>query len=392
MKIKVAVLFGGKSVEHEISVISAVQAMKSLDKDKYEVLPIYITKNNEFYYGESLVDIDAYKDIPSLLRQCQRVWFNTEGKYTYICRQSTSLINIKSPKISHIDVALPIVHGTNVEDGTIAGFLRLLNLPFVGCNVLASAVGMDKFTMKILLKDAGFPVLDALRFTLTDFSDVDGIIKKTETKFPYPVIVKPINLGSSVGITKAADKNGLRDAINTAFSFADKIIIEPCITNLKEINCAVLGDYSDAMASECEEPVSTDEILSYSDKYLNKGSGSKGMAGLKRKIPAEILPDLKKQIQKTAIDAFRYLDLNGVTRIDFLTDKDTGEFWLNEINTIPGSLSFYLWEPIGVNYKELLNKLIGLALKRHRLEESITYSFDTNILSLGGALGSKGKK
>ena len=397
MKINVAVLFVGKSVEHEVSVISAMQAMQNMNKDKYQLYPVYITKKNELYYGEDLDKIDEYKNIPRLLEKSTKINIVTDGDKTYLLPQQQKLFSKQKP-IAVIDVAFPIVHGTNVEDGALQGFIKTLNLPFVGCDVLASAICMDKYAMKVMLRDAGFPVLDGLCFTVTDYKNSDVIIEKTEKKFGYPVVVKPVNLGSSVGISKADNKAEFEDALELAFTFADKILVEPAVVNLKEINCSVVGDYTEAEASELEEPVSADKILSYKDKYLDGGKktgGSKGMTSLKRKIPADIPAETATEIKKIAVEAFKYLDCNGVVRIDYLMNSKTGEFWINEFNTIPGSLAFYLWEPLGIKYSELLDRLISLALKRQRNREEITYSFDTNILSsgaLGGAKGSKGSK
>jgi len=395
MKINVAVLFGGKSVEHEVSVISAVQAMASIDQEKYDVIPVYITKGNEFWSGPNLKDIGAYKDIPVLLKACHRVNFVVRGPKTYLETESGSIFAKKSGLL--IDVAFPIVHGTNVEDGALQGFLETMNLPYVGPNVLASAVGMDKFTMKVMLEHGGFPVLPGLRFSS---SDGDSIVSQVEEAFSYPVIIKPVNLGSSVGISKADNADELRDSLDLAFSFATYALVEPAVHNLREINCSVLGDADSAEASECEEPVMTDAILSYQDKYVSSdgsgkygksGAGSKGMASLKRRIPADITPEQRENIRTLAMGAFRYLNLAGVTRVDFLMDGASGEIWINEVNTIPGSLAFYLWEPVGVTYPELLDRLISLALRRQRQSEDITYAFDTNILA-GASLGAKGAK
>lgn len=393
MKINLAVIFGGKSVEHEVSVISAVQAMTNINKDKYNIIPVYMTKGNEFYTSELLFDINSYKNIPQLLEKCTEcVLVRSENKVSLI-RQKMKKFG--SNVISDIDIAFPIVHGTNVEDGALQGYLQTLDIPYVGCDVLSSAIGMDKFAMKLMLKDAGFPVLDCCRFSSYDAENLDVCINAVEAKFPYPVIVKPINLGSSVGISKASDKNALEKAMEEAFNFADKILVEPAVVNLKEINCSVVGDSEEAEASVCEEPVQCDEILSYKDKYVGGGSksgGSKGMATLKRKIPAEISTEQEAYIRKIAVDAFKYLGCSGVTRIDFMIDTASDTVWLNEINTIPGSLSFYLWEPKGVKYPELLERLISLAFKRQRQNEKISYAFDTNILSMGGSFGSKGSK
>ena len=399
MKINLAVLFGGRSVEHEVSVISAVQAMASINKEKYNIIPVYMTKKSEFYTSEKMLDINSFKDIPALLAESTECVFVRSGGKVQLIRQKSKKFG--SNLISDIDIAFPIVHGTNVEDGALQGYLQTLDLPYVGCDVLASAVGMDKYVMKILLKEAGFPVLDCCRFSSYEIDDMDNMIAQVEAKFGYPVIVKPINLGSSVGISKAKDRDGLISSIEEAFQFADRILVEPAVVQLKEINCSVVGDSEEAEASVCEEPVqaSSDDILSYDQKYKgdggkngSKSGGSKGMATLKRKIPADITPEQDDFIRKTAVDAFRYLGCNGVTRIDFMIDMATDTVYINEINTIPGSLAFYLWEPKGVKYPELLERLIQLALKRYRQSEKISYTFDTNILSMGGSFGSKGSK
>ncbi len=395
MKINLAVLFGGRSVEHEVSVISAVQAMASMNKEKYNIIPVYMTKKSEFYTGEKLMDINNYKDIPALLKECTEcVFVRSEGKVQLI-RQKMKKFG--SNLISDIDIAFPVVHGTNVEDGALQGYLQTLDLPYVGCDVLASAVGMDKYVMKVLLKEAGFPVLDCCRFAAFDLDRIEECADEVEKKFGYPVIVKPINLGSSVGISKAKDRSGLIKSMEDAFAFSDRILVEPAVVQLKEINCSVLGDSESAEASVCEEPVqaSDEDILSFEQKYVGgggKSGGSKGMASLKRKIPADISPEQEETIRTLAVDAFRSLGCNGVTRIDFMIDMATDKIYINEINTIPGSLAFYLWEPKGVKYPELLERMIQLALKRHRQAAKINYTFDSNILSMGGSFGAKGSK
>lgn len=397
MKIKLAVLFGGKSVEHEISIISAVQAMRYLDRNKYDVIPVYITKSNEMYHGECLDKIEEYSKLSNLLKKCRKVTFVTEGGKTFL--KKLTVKPFEKAVISQIDMAFPIVHGTNCEDGTLHGYLRMMNLPLVGCDLTASAIGMDKYYMKTVFKDNKIPVLDCKCYTAKDFSvSHDDVIDEIENFIPYPVIVKPVNLGSSVGISKAKDRDELVTAMENAFNFAGKVLVEKAVENLKEINCSVLGDCDDAEASECEEPVGSDTILSYEDKYVSgaKGGskgGSKGMASLKRKIPADITDEQRDTIRKMAVDAFKCLGCNGIVRIDFMIDTKTQEIYLNEINTIPGSLSFYLWEPLGVKYGELLDRMIELAKKRHREQGEISYAFDTNVLEgihFGG--GSKGSK
>ncbi len=394
MKIKLALLFGGKSVEHEISIISALQAYASLDKEKYDVIPIYITKDGEMFCGEHIGDINAYKDIKKLLSESYPVTLARSGGRVMIMRLDSK--PFKKPLVDYIDVAFPIVHGTNVEDGTVAGYLNMLGVPYVGCDILSSALGMDKYAMKMIFADNGIPVLDCLVFGSPEFdSQPEGVIAKIESEMGYPVIVKPVNLGSSVGISKADSKAKLEQALEEAFLYSKRVLVERAITNLTEINCSVLGDEDNAEASVCERPVSQDEILSYSDKYLGGSKSSKGMASTKRVIPADISTENTLYIQELAVKAFKALGCCGVARIDFMIDNDSKKIYLNEINTIPGSLSFYLWEPKGVKYTQLLSRMIDLALKRAREQERVTYTFDTNVLAavkLGGTKGAKGTK
>lgn len=397
MKIRVGVFFGGKSVEHEVSIISAIQAIGSIDKEKYEVTPIYITKQNEMYVGDDIGKISAYANLPNLLKNSRRVIpINENGKVELVYYPFVKWGKHTSHGV--IDIAFPIVHGTNVEDGALQGYFQTLDIPYVGCDVLSSAVGMDKYVMKTVFKDNGIPVLDCEVIHVSDYnSDSDKIKADLIEKIGFPLIVKPINLGSSVGISVAHDKNELAEALDTGFAYASRLLIEKAIVHLKEINCSVCGDYESAHASECEEPVSTDDILSFSDKYLDGGkSGGKssGMASLKRKIPADISPERREEIRTLAVKAFRAMGANGVSRIDFMIDMDTDKVYLNETNTIPGSLAFYLWEPVGVKYSALLDEVLTLALKRNRENKSLTFSFDSNILEgfKGGKLGQKGGK
>lgn len=395
MKIKLAVLFGGRSVEHEVSVISALQAMENLNSEKYEIIPVYIGKNGEMFTGEFLRDPDEYKNIPALLKKSIAVNFVLRDGKTVLERKNKKAF--ASNDITEVEIAFPIVHGTNVEDGVLQGFLKTVGLPFVGCDVLSSAVGMDKYVMKAMLKDGGFPVLDCVRLRRSAYVDRDKCVELVEHKLDYPVIVKPVNLGSSVGISKANDRDGLYKSLDEAFTYADTVIVERAVVKLREINCSVVGDVDDAEASECEEPFMCDEILSYKDKYMggskgSKSGGSKGMASLARKVPADLTPEMREKIRTLAVEAFKHLGCSGISRIDFMIDEADGSLYINEFNTIPGSLAFYLWKPVGVEYTKLLDKLISIALKRNRNESEITYSFDSNILSMGALKGSKGSK
>lgn len=398
MKIRVGVIFGGRSVEHEVSVISALQAMQSLDKDKYEATAIYLTKDNDLYIGQDVGNIEAYKDIPALIRASRRVIPVKENGHFLLLAYPHRIFGMKPVEL---DVVLPVVHGTNVEDGTLMGFIKTWGIPFAGCDVCAAAVGMDKYIMKTVFADNDIPVLPGLRYTTGDYKDIGKMTDNIESELGYPVIVKPVNSGSSVGISVAHDKDGLIKALDNAYTFANVILVEHAISELQEINCSVLGDMDRAEASLCEEPCHTDEILSYKDKYMSGGKGSKsggaskGMASVSRKVPAPISDEMTKRIQSLAIKAFQCLGCNGVVRFDFMIDRSDGSLYLNEINTIPGSLSFYLWEPAGLSYAKLLDRLIELAMKRRRDEDRVTFSFETNILdqtSLKGLKGSKGAK
>lgn len=399
MKISVGVLFGGNSVEHEVSVISASQAMHALNKEKYNVVPIYITKDCKFYTGDALLDITKYKDIPSLLNECEEVILKKGEDCAELLRVKSGLFAKKVA--AKCDMFIPVVHGTNVEDGTLQGFLEMLGVPYAGCDVTSSALGMDKYAMKCVLRDAGVNVLDAVCFYGREyFKNGDAIIENIENKIKYPVIVKPVNLGSSVGIKVAKNTEALKDAIEEAATFSQKILVERAVEKLKEVNCSVLGDYEEAAASVLEEPISSGgDILDFKDKYQggSKSEGStKGMGGSSRKVPAEVSEDTEKKIKEMCITTFKALNCNGVARIDVMIDEETDEIFVNEINTIPGSLSFYLWEAAGVKFDELMDKIVYYAQKRSRERAKINFSYDTNLLSEFGARsmknGAKGAK
>ena len=411
MKIKVGVFFGGKSVEHEISVITMNQAINSLDPEKYEIVPIYISKTGEMYTGDDLLDLYSFRDMEVLLKRCYKVSVIRNGKQVQVVRTPAPWIGKRV--LSTIDVAFPIVHGTNCEDGTVAGFLNLLDLPYVGPDIMASSIGMDKILQKKVLKESGIPVVEFVAFYTMDYiKDEDAILKEIEEKLLYPVIVKPGNLGSSVGIKKASNKTELEEAIEFSMEFTDRIIVEEAVTDLKEINCAVLGNLSNSEVSVCEEPLFTDEILSYTDKYIGDGKtkggtiGGAKVAGHKvvgaktgnssssfanKKIPADLTKEQEEEVKRLTKEVFKVLGCSGFARVDFLVDNKTGNIYANEINTIPGALSFYLWEASGKTFEEQLDKAIDIALKRYQERENLTFSYDQNILAMqGGVKGAKG--
>ena len=398
--IKVGVIFGGESVEHEVSIISAIQAMNNLNKEKYQAVPIYIAKNREMYTGAFLKDVEIYADMDNLKRYAKNI-------VLYVKDNRIVLQNKKGFKgiVDEIDIVLPIVHGTNVEDGTLQGYLDLLGIPYVGSNVYSSAVGQDKVFMKQIFEAEGLNVPKYTWFYENEYQkDSEKIIKEIE-KLKYPVIIKPSSLGSSIGISKAHNRDELINGIEDAIQYDEKVLVEKAVDNLVEVNASVLGDNSYYQVSELEEVKGNDEFLSYNDKYLgsSKGKlkgvkskvshvGSKGMVSTSREIPANITKGLREEVIEMTKKAARILNTSGVARIDYLIDKKDKKVYINEINTIPGSLSFYLWEPTGKKYSELLDEIITLAIKNYKKRSKKTFSFESNILqNYKGSNGVKNK-
>ncbi len=394
MKTNIGVFFGGRSTEHEISVISASQAMAAINKDKYDVTPIYISKQGKWYTGEILFNVANYKDIPALLAKCDEVFMMPHyGDYN-LYKTKKSLFG--SNLLTHLDVVIPVLHGSNGEDGIFEGVLETIGIPYAGCNTLSSANGMDKITMKMIMQSCNIPVVDYVWFTDKEwFAKHDELLTKIESDLGYPVIVKPANLGSSVGIGRARNREELMAKIDDAERYSTRIIVEHMVDDLQEINCSVLGDCDEYVSSVCEEPIKSGEILSYEDKYMGGTKGARGMQASQKRIPAELPDDVTKRIQFLAGETFRVLSCHGVSRVDVIIDRKDGSIYVNEINTIPGSLSFYLWEASGIRFDQLMDKLVALALKRKREMATKTVSYDHNIFNLGagvkgGKMGVKG--
>lgn len=398
MKINMAVFFGCRSVEHEVSIISAVQAMGAVNRDKYNIIPVYIAKDGSSLTGEELFKIENYKDMPALIEKLHPVTLIRENG-SVLMRYLDNKLFKKNSDVK-IDVCFPVVHGTNCEDGTIAGYFEYLGVPYISCDIISAAVGMDKKVFKDVLKAQGLPVLDCVCFTAKQYrADSDTLCERLKNEVGFPLIVKPVNLGSSVGISKVKDENELSAAIDLAVSFADRVLAEKAVENLREINCSVLGNTDSCEASVLEEPVMSEDILSFNDKYLSggkaKSGGSKGMASLSRKIPADLSPEKTAEIQDLSKQIFKALGCSGVVRIDYLLNNKTGEVFANEINTIPGSLAFYLWRETGLSYTDLIDKLVDTAFYRQRKRDNLTFVYESNILknaNLGGTKGQKGGK
>ena len=391
MKIKVGVIFGGKSVEHEVSIISALQAINNMDDDKYEVVPIYIDKDRNWYTGMELLNIDNFKNLDFLYKNIIPI---------VLCKRKNDFVLLKQKGLfkrveNKVDIAFPIVHGANVEDGSLVGYLESIGIPYVGSGVLGSAIGQDKVVMKKLMQSENLPVVDYVWFYDYEYVNDEDLINNKIEKLGFPVIVKPARLGSSVGITVAHEANELKDCVEEVIKYDSKIVVEKVINNLVEINASVLGNSEYLVVSPLEEVMGIDEFLSYRDKYIGgkKGTKSKGMINTNRIIPARVEPKIETEIKSLSEKVFRLFNLSGVVRIDFLFDKKNSKVYVNEPNIIPGSLSFYLWKECGKNYKTLLDDLITLAIKDYKNKRKKVSSFDTNILqNVNGLKGGKSMK
>ncbi|HEY7355748.1 MAG TPA: D-alanine--D-alanine ligase family protein [Ktedonobacterales bacterium] len=391
-KVRVGVVFGSQSVEHEVSVITGQQVIAALDKSKYDVVPIYITKSGAWFTGDKLMDVANFKDEKAVLAGCDPVTLSPDPAVggLIVRREDKGGLFKRSrePDVLPLDVLFPTVHGTYGEDGTLQGLFELAGIPYVGSGVLGSAVGMDKILMKSVFRDYGLPVVKYYATTRRAWENApDAALRASEQALGYPVFVKPANLGSSIGISQAKDRAELSEALAVAAHYDRRLLIEAAVQNAIEINCAVLG-FQELQASVCEQPFASKDLLSYEDKYM-RGGKSSGMKGLARLIPAPISDDLTKRVQQLAIQSFEMLDCRGVARIDFLLDPKTETLYINEINTLPGSISFYLWEPLGINFSALVDRLIQLAFEAYKERQRTTYSVDSPLLARMGAVGSK---
>jgi len=388
MKLRVAVIFGGRSTEHEISCISASQVINALDKEKYDVVPVYISKSGEFYTGEALFDLGNYSNFISEPDSVlTKVSIYKEGNEVKI-----SPIKGLFRKADKIDVAFPVVHGTNVEDGSLAGFLNMLEIPYTSCDVLGGAVGQDKAVMKDIFKANGIPMV---KYFVVYGEDFDQKVKKylaDAKKIGFPLIAKPASLGSSIGIEIIKNAKEFEDKIRNCLKYDFKVVVEEMVKNLKEVNISVIGNSEATKLSAIEEV--TNGFLDFDKKYVggsksskklasvssSKTGISKGMASTARKVPAKISKTQAKEIGQIALQAFKVLNAHGCVRIDFMINDKNGKVYCNEINTIPGSLAYYLWKYEGIEFSEECDLLIKNALDRYSKRSKKVFSFDTNIL------------
>lgn len=375
----IGVVCGGNSVEHEVSLISALQMINHINRDKYNPIIIYLSKDNEFYYNEKMDDIDFFKDLDYVINNSKKIIIQKKSN----THELLEIKNNRLKKVTDLDVIFLVVHGTNCEDGTLSAYFELLDIPYVGSNVLASAINQNKWKMKEILKFNQIPIIDYVGIYEVDYYQKEKEFVDRCEELTYPLIVKPATLGSSVGITKCMDKEQLHQGILTALMYDDEVIVEKALKNFMELNCSVLGDRSSLKASPIERVIQEDEILSYKDKYLRGGkASSKGIVNTKRQLPAEIDEQLAHEITHLAIDTIKIVGGSGVSRIDFLYDMDEKQIYVNEINTIPGSLAFYLWKADNMEYQELIECLIKIALREYRIKHSKISSYESNILQL----------
>lgn len=394
-KLQLGVFFGSRTCEHDVSIISAVQLMRAANREKYDVIPVYISKQGEWYTGAPLLDIATYTPFDPNKKGIIRV--NPDltagsGALTCIERGKGLLGKDREVVAARLDCVIPVFHGMHGEDGTVQGMLELCNLPYSSSGVGASAIGMDKVYMKQFFRGAGFPVLPDCWFLRHAWEkDRVSVMESIEKQLGYPVFVKPASLGSSIGVSRADDRSALEEALELAFDFDRKVLVEKGLNKPLELNCSVLGYNGEAEASEIEMPVSSGELLTYLDKYGASG-GSKGMASLKRVLPAPIEPELRDKIKKLSVEIFNNMDCKGVVRIDYMYDSPSGEVYITEINTLPGSMAFYLWEATGIPYSRMIDKLVAFAMAAKRDKDDSNYAYSSSILSdvnLGGKAGAK---
>lgn len=371
----VLVFFGGKSCEHDVSVITGVLTVNSIDKGTYNAIPVYVDKNGEWYTAEDLKDIEWFKN--KTVKNLTKVTLISGSDTLYSVHKN------KIKPIAKISVAINCIHGLNGEDGVLSGYLKMCNIPFASPDLFASSLSMDKDYTKVFLSGIGVDKLPCVRlFKESYYQKKDFTVKMIEKKFSYPVIVKPCNLGSSIGISVAKSSDELLKSLDIAFSYDEKVIVEKAIVGFREINCAVYKSGDKIIVSECEEPITANEILSFNDKYL----GSKSEVG--KKFPADIPKELSKKIKAITEKVYRKGDFTGVIRIDYLVSDS--KIYLNEINSVPGSLAYYLFCDSVKDFSNMLTELLREGIRKQIRENNRNFNFESNVLKeIKGAKGGK---
>lgn len=389
-RITVAVLFGGRSVEHDVSIVTGHQIMNAFPVDRYEIVPVYISRDGRWFTGEALVQLDSFKNEELLSRDEIRPCLLSPDARHHGLIIDPLAGRFRKSEVRRIDVAFPALHGSHGEDGSVQGLFELADIPYVGFATLGSAVTNDKIMTKQILRQAGIPVLDDHWVTRDQWlDDPDTVIDELLKGFEFPLFIKPATLGSSIGIGRADTESLLHASIDIAANFDRRILIEPALTDGIEINCSVIGFGDEYEASTLEQPVSWDEFLSYEDKYLR---GGEGMKSAERLVPAPLSPAFAERIRQTSIAAFKAVDGRGIARIDYLARPEENAIYLNEINTMPGSLAFYLWREDGYTAADLVQKLVQLAREADAEKRRNIYDYETNLVDVASRRGIKGSK
>ena len=375
-----AVIFGSRAAEHDVSIISGLQILENADKRKYNAYPVYISRKGEWFIGEPLRKLETYKKFDPDMKGLTRVILppvpGMNGLYTM---GQGGLFGGRSQKAANMDCAILALHGMHGEDGTLQGLFELANIPYSSCGVTGSAVGMDKIIMKAVFKSMGLPVLPGIYCYRDEWKTDPASVTARAEELGYPVYVKPANLGSSIGIGRAADKESFEKAMEVACAYDRRILIEKGLNKPIEINCACMGFGGKATPSLCEQPASWEEFLTFEDKYT-RGSG-KGMESLARKVPAPISDALTKKVQEYTAEIFRMLECKGVVRVDYMIDPADESLYVCEINTIPGSFAFYLFEPMGISFGQLVDQLVTHAHDALAQKNESTFAYDSEILT-----------
>ena len=399
-RMNIAVFFGSRSCEHDVSIVSALQCIEATKAAGFNVTPVYISRDGLWYTGEPLENIETFREFNPMTKGITRVTLdvtaNAGDLWAWPPQRAGLFAKVPAP-LCHIDCVIPVFHGWHGEDGTIQGLLEMANIPYASSGVLGSAIGMDKIAMKQILRGAGFPVLDFVWFTREQLKkERQAVIERVEKEIKYPAFIKPAALGSSIGVSRAKNREELERALDVAASYDRRILVEVGVVHPVEINCAAVGYGEDVRASVCEMPVpsSNDTFLDFWQKYLRnastKGEDSRGMKSLSRVVPAPIGDELTGRIQTMTCDIFKLLDCCGTVRVDFILDQNDMLF-VNEPNTIPGSLAFYLWKASGLDFPKLIEKMVEDALRAHADKNSSVFAYDSSILKKVAA-GTKGSK
>ncbi len=388
----IVVAFGGRSPEHEVSVLTAMQAIAALKDTGYNIVPLYISKAGRWFTGNHLLNLENYQNLGQLQEHAIPCSFGHDDLGNPVLLETEKSGFFSSPEKHVIYALIPAFHGSEGENGAFQGICETYNIAYAGSGVFASSVAMDKFKTKILCRAYDIPVVDEVCFYEKTWNENQEDILKQIAAFSYPVMIKPATLGSSIGVKKASNEDEVIEAVEMAFRYDECVLVEQSVEPLTEINCSVLGNGDQKRTSVCERPVGKENILSFADKYQNEDGGEKGMASADRVIPADIPDEQRDKIQELSLYIFSLFEAAGVARLDFLINKETGNIYFNELNTIPGSFSFYLWEEDGMNMKELMLEMIEIALKEHGKKAGRIRSYDTNLLSEKATRGIKGLK